>query len=87
MNFDYKRLLNQIESGIIKHKCTDKSSLDIQMAYWDDLYFKIKEEGYKAQKDLEVPKSNFLSNEDEIKVRIDRSILVVPECYTARYTP
>lgn len=72
----YKRIIERLNRGEILWGCKDKHQFDLRCQTLEDLFHKIKAEGYKSQHELSLmPKgrdSDPLSVEDEVTVSIGR---------------
>lgn len=64
----YHRVLKQINSGIVKFGCKNKEEWDRRLKSDEELYEKIKNEGYKSQKEVDP-----LKPWDEIRIGIGRN--------------
>ena len=69
----YKRILHRINKGEFLWECKNKSELDQRCRSIEILYYKIRNDGYKSQRELSV-KDNYnpMSIDDEITVSIGR---------------
>lgn len=72
--FFYQRVLNEIMNGGVKWGCKNKSGWDERCERLDLLYYSIKKEGYRAQRDILLERNiyNILQKDDEITVNVGR---------------
>lgn len=69
----YRRVLDQISSGEVKWGCRTESEFDKRCKRLESLYQKIKNDGYKSQKELSLKADTYpLNIEDEITVCVGR---------------
>ena len=71
----YKRVLSEIQNGMIKWKCRNKKEFDERLRKIDGLYNAIKTNGYKLSKEVQEEYYHSydpLLNEDEVTVNIGR---------------
>ena len=70
----YRRVLDEIESGIVKWGCKNRQDLDKRCQLWDELFNDVRQNGYKSRAFLrkEQAKNSLPDLEDEITVNIGR---------------